>query len=70
MFHIADANEIKEGKMTDVYFVRTMEVLRAKKSRLGELLPTLIEKQKILGSQPGPKAIRNYVIQQLPHFEL
>jgi nicotinate phosphoribosyltransferase len=31
MFHIADPKEIKEGKMTDVYFVRTMEVLKAKK---------------------------------------
>ena len=31
MFHIADAKDIKEGKMTDVYFVRAMEVLKAKK---------------------------------------
>jgi nicotinate phosphoribosyltransferase len=31
LFHIADPKEIKEGKMTDVYFVRTMEVLKAKK---------------------------------------
>ncbi|MGD0916350.1 MAG: nicotinate phosphoribosyltransferase [Thermodesulfobacteriota bacterium] len=31
MFHIADPKEIKDGKMTDVYFVRTMEVLKAKK---------------------------------------
>ena len=27
MLHIADPKEIKEGKLTDVYFVRTMEVL-------------------------------------------
>jgi len=31
MFHIADSKDIKDGKMTDVYFVRTMEVLKAKK---------------------------------------
>jgi len=31
MFHTADPKEIKEGKLTDVYFVRTMEVLKAKK---------------------------------------
>lgn len=31
MFHIADPKDIKEGKYTDVYFSRTMEVLRAKK---------------------------------------
>jgi nicotinate phosphoribosyltransferase len=31
MFHIADPKEIKDGKITDVYFVRTMEVLKAKK---------------------------------------
>jgi len=31
MFHTADPKDIKEGKMTDVYFVRTMEVLRAKR---------------------------------------
>ena len=31
MFHIADPKEIKAGKLTDVYFVRTMEVLKAKK---------------------------------------
>ncbi len=31
MFHIADAKEIKDGKMTDVSFVRTMEILKAKK---------------------------------------
>jgi nicotinate phosphoribosyltransferase len=31
MFHTADPQEIKDGKLTDVYFVRTMEVLKAKK---------------------------------------
>jgi nicotinate phosphoribosyltransferase len=31
MFHVADLKDIREGKMTDVYFVRTMEILRAKK---------------------------------------
>jgi nicotinate phosphoribosyltransferase len=31
MFHIADPTEIKEGKLTDIYFVRTMQVLKAKK---------------------------------------
>lgn len=30
MFHTADPKDIKEGKITDVYFVRTMEVLKAK----------------------------------------
>jgi nicotinate phosphoribosyltransferase len=32
MFHIADPKDVKDGKMTDVYFVRTMEVLKAKTS--------------------------------------
>jgi len=31
MFHIADPKDIRDGKMTDVYFVRTMQVLKAKK---------------------------------------
>jgi nicotinate phosphoribosyltransferase len=31
MFHTADPKEIKEGKLADIYFVRTMQVLRAKK---------------------------------------
>jgi nicotinate phosphoribosyltransferase len=31
MFHIADPQDVKAGKLTDVYFVRTMEVLKAKK---------------------------------------
>ena len=31
MLHIADPRNIKDGKMTDVYFVRTMQVLKAKK---------------------------------------
>ncbi len=31
MFHIADPKDIKAGQYTDVYFTRTMEVLRAKK---------------------------------------
>jgi len=31
MFHIANPKEIKKGKLTDIYFVRTMEVLKAKK---------------------------------------
>jgi len=31
MFHIADRKDIKTGKLTDVYFVRTMEILKAKK---------------------------------------
>jgi nicotinate phosphoribosyltransferase len=31
MFHIADSKDIKAGKCTDVYFTRTMEVLKAKK---------------------------------------
>ncbi|MEK6576323.1 MAG: nicotinate phosphoribosyltransferase, partial [Nitrospirota bacterium] len=30
MFHTADPKDIKEGKITDVYFARTMEVLEAK----------------------------------------
>lgn len=30
MFHIAGENEIKEGKITDVYFKRTLEVLKNK----------------------------------------
>ncbi len=31
MFHTANPKEIKEGKLTDIYFVRTMEILKAKK---------------------------------------
>lgn len=31
MLHIADLKDIKDGRMTDVYFVRTMQVLKAKK---------------------------------------
>jgi len=31
MFHIVNAKEIEDGKMTDVYFVRTMAILKAKK---------------------------------------
>ena len=31
MFHIADPRDVKDGKITDVYFVRTMELLKAKK---------------------------------------
>jgi len=31
MFHVADPKDIKAGKLTDVYFVRTMEILKAKK---------------------------------------
>jgi nicotinate phosphoribosyltransferase len=31
VFHTADPKEIKDGKLTDIYFVRTMQVLKAKK---------------------------------------
>ncbi|MFQ5580172.1 MAG: nicotinate phosphoribosyltransferase [Nitrospiria bacterium] len=31
MFHIADFDDIKKGKITDVYFERSMEILRAKR---------------------------------------
>jgi nicotinate phosphoribosyltransferase len=31
MFHTADPKEIKDGKLTDIYFVRTMQVLKAKR---------------------------------------
>ena len=30
MFHISGEKEIKEGKVTDVYFQRTLEILKAK----------------------------------------
>ena len=30
MFHTADGDEIREGRITDVYFNRTLEVLKAK----------------------------------------
>ncbi|MDO8425996.1 MAG: nicotinate phosphoribosyltransferase [Deltaproteobacteria bacterium] len=30
MFHIADPHEIKRGRVTDVYFARTLEILKAK----------------------------------------
>ena len=49
MFHIADPGEIKERKLTDVYFVRTLEVLKG---------------------LPKPQAIREYVLEQLPHYDL
>ena len=55
MFHIADPEEIKAGQLTDVYFVRTMEILKAK---------------KILYDLPTPQVIREYVLKQLPHFDL
>ena len=31
MFHTANPREIIKGKLTDIYFVRTMEVLKAMK---------------------------------------
>jgi hypothetical protein len=49
MLHIAGPKEIKEGKLTDVYFVRTMEVLM---------------------DLPKPQAIREYVLEQLLHYDL
>jgi hypothetical protein len=30
MFHIAEDKEIKEGKITDVYFQRTLQILEKK----------------------------------------
>ena len=30
MFHVATDEEIKSGKVTDVYFVRTLEILKAR----------------------------------------
>src|SRR3990170_4049676 len=30
MFHIADGKEIREGKITDVYFLRTSDILKSK----------------------------------------
>ena len=32
MLHTADLKDIKEGRITDVYFVRTIEILKAKKA--------------------------------------
>jgi nicotinate phosphoribosyltransferase len=32
MFHCADPNEIKAGKVTDAYFPRTLEILKIKKA--------------------------------------
>lgn len=49
MLHIADPREIKAGKLTDVYFVRTIEVLT---------------------DLPKPQAIREYVLEQLLHYDL
>ena len=31
MFHLADPKDIKDGKITDVYFERTLEIIKAKK---------------------------------------
>ena len=31
MFHCADSKEIKAGKVTDAYFPRTLDILKAKK---------------------------------------
>ena len=30
MFHISDPKDIKNGRVTDVYFARTLEILKAK----------------------------------------
>ena len=30
MFHISDPQDIKEGKITDIYFERTVKVLKEK----------------------------------------
>ncbi len=151
VFHIAEPKEIKGGKLTDVYFVRTMEVLKAKKidkwvkaefiakrfpedygwgvlagveeaacllkdlkvsvramregtifrafepdmeiegmctdfglyetslpgadrcpcgGRFKELLIPFIQDRKILWDLPRPQAIREYVLEQLPHYDL
>ena len=146
MFYTADLKEIKTGKLADVYFVRTMEILKAKKidkrvkaafiakrfredfgwgvlagieeatdllakrgkmsgsksvlrcsrcfqdrmlpfkenrgqskrgsnrcscgGRSKELLLPLIHKRKILWDLPTPQVIREYVLKQLPHFDL
>jgi len=32
VFHTADPKDIKEGKITDIYFARTIEILKAKKA--------------------------------------
>ncbi len=31
MFHVAGEKEIKEGKVTDVYFQRTLQILKEKR---------------------------------------
>ena len=35
MFHIAEPEEIKKGRVTDVYFARTLEILKKKGIEIG-----------------------------------
>lgn len=51
MFHTADQEDIKAGKLADVYF-------------------PLIQGKKIIRKFPTPQAIREYILKQLPHFDL
>jgi len=47
MFHIADEDDIRKGRTTDVYFARTMEVLKAKG------VDKLVRAEVIVKSLPG-----------------
>ena len=42
MFHIAEPDEIKAGKVTDVYFERTIQVLKAAGIQKFEVAMTVV----------------------------
>jgi hypothetical protein len=86
MLHIADPKDIQDGKMADVCtkcFQDTMISFGEKQDRSNEganrcrcggrskeLPLPFIQDRKILWDLPKPQAIREYVLEQLPHFDL
>ncbi len=66
MFHTADPEEIKEGKLTK-------SVADENRYPCGgpfkELLTSLAQSRKVLLDLPKLQAIREYVFEQLPHFD-
>lgn len=61
MFHIADSKDIKSGKGSGRCSCG---------GRFQELLLPLIQNKRVLQDLPTPQAIREYVLQQLPRFDL
>jgi hypothetical protein len=86
MLHIANSKDIKNGKMTDVCtkcFQDRMISFGENQDRSNEganecrcagrskeLLLPFIQNRKTLWDLPTPQAIREYVLKQLPHFDL